>query len=400
MKYLFLGGVYPPSELKEIAKASSKGLDIASDNLQWSLITLLRRKVELEVISVLPVRSFPRGFRKIFIFGKAFQSNYEEKNVTVSFINVPIFKHFSILLSLIFYWKKYFFCSKKMVIISYGLSTPKLLSLIILKMFKRSISLIVYIPDLPQFMSSESSFLYRFLKGIDQYILKWCLNFFDKFILINSRMSLELNLKRNCIEIEGVYSGCFEKLTNHFQKENKTILYAGAVEKRYGLLHLITAFSKIVDPEFVLWICGTGSDEKELRSMASGDRRITFFGFVPHNEVLMMQLKATILVNPRLPHLTFTKYSFPSKTIEYFASGTPVVMYISEGFPAEYQKFCFVPKDFSITTLTELLERSCNLPMNQLLEIGVKAKNFIMTNKSIEAQTERIWNFICPEFEN
>ena len=38
-------------------------------------------------------------------------------------------------------------------------------------------------------------------------------------------------------------------------------------------------------------------------------------------------------VNPRQNNEEFTKYSFPSKTMEYLASGVPVVAYKLDGIP-------------------------------------------------------------------
>ena len=63
--------------------------------------------------------------------------------------------------------------------------------------------------------------------------------------------------------------------------------------------------------------------------------RIEFLGMLPRTDVLELQSKATILVNPRQPVGDFTKYSFPSKTIEYMASGTPLLMYKLPGIPEE-----------------------------------------------------------------
>lgn len=44
---------------------------------------------------------------------------------------------------------------------------------------------------------------------------------------------------------------------------------------------------------------------------------------VPNSGVLKAQSESEILVNPRNDNNEFTKYSFPSKVIEYLGSGTP-----------------------------------------------------------------------------
>ena len=56
-------------------------------------------------------------------------------------------------------------------------------------------------------------------------------------------------------------------------------------------------------------------------------------GCVTNDEIVRLQCEATLLVNPRPSDKEFCKYSFPSKTIEYMASGTPVLMTKLPGVP-------------------------------------------------------------------
>ena len=50
---------------------------------------------------------------------------------------------------------------------------------------------------------------------------------------------------------------------------------------------------------------------------------------------------ADVLVNPRPNNEEYTKYSFPSKNIEYLMTGKPVVAYMLDGMPAHYKKFLY-----------------------------------------------------------
>ena len=68
-----------------------------------------------------------------------------------------------------------------------------------------------------------------------------------------------------------------------------------------------------------------------------------------------MQHKATILVNPRTSEGEFTKYSFPSKTMEYLLAGKSVVINRIPGIPEEYFNYVYTPKDESIEALAECL---------------------------------------------
>ena len=66
---------------------------------------------------------------------------------------------------------------------------------------------------------------------------------------------------------------------------------------------------------------------------------IRYFGFVSHERALELQAKAALLINPRSPKGVFTRYSFPSKTLEYMRSGKPVVCHRLEGIPEEYDPY-------------------------------------------------------------
>ena len=46
-----------------------------------------------------------------------------------------------------------------------------------------------------------------------------------------------------------------------------------------------------------------------------------------------------MLVNPRPDNEEYTRYSFPSKNIEYLLTGKPVVAYLLSGMPEVYQDF-------------------------------------------------------------
>ena len=45
------------------------------------------------------------------------------------------------------------------------------------------------------------------------------------------------------------------------------------------------------------------------------------------------------------------QYSFPSKTMEYLASGTPSIAYKLEGIPSEYYPFIIFPESNDVESL-------------------------------------------------
>jgi glycosyltransferase involved in cell wall biosynthesis len=74
-----------------------------------------------------------------------------------------------------------------------------------------------------------------------------------------------------------------------------------------------------------LHLYGDGDFADELEEIARNNERIKYFGVKPNDYVVAEQLKVILLVNPRPTNEEYTRYSFPSKNMEYMVSGTPVL---------------------------------------------------------------------------
>ena len=171
-------------------------------------------------------------------------------------------------------------------------------------------------------------------------------------------------------------------------------MYTGRLNRRYGLELLLQAVKEWQDTDVELWLCGSGEMEEEIRSYAAQDPRIRFFGFLPHEETVRLQRQATVLVNPRTNQGEYTKYSFPSKTMEYMASGRPVMMFRLDGMPEEYDAFlAYIPEESAESvrnTMRSLKERD----PAELDAIGARGREFVLKNKNRNVQMQRVLDFI------
>jgi glycosyltransferase involved in cell wall biosynthesis len=148
------------------------------------------------------------------------------------------------------------------------------------------------------------------------------------------------------------------------------------------------------DPLARLIICGIGDSEEEICKAADNDTRIDFRGQLPRQEVLQLQREATVLVNPRQNDETFTRYSFPSKTMEYLASGVPVVAYKLDGIPDEYDKYLTYPTGETAQDLAKALEGVCALDVATWERVGQAGREFVLNYKNQEIQAKRILDFL------
>ena len=102
------------------------------------------------------------------------------------------------------------------------------------------------------------------------------------------------------------------------------------------------------------------------------------------------QQKATLLVNPRQNNEEFTKYSFPSKNLEYMLSGRPTICYMLDGVPDEYSNYLIVPENDSVEALAEAIKSVFDKTYEEQSQIGIKARNFVLENKNYLVQTRKI----------
>jgi glycosyltransferase involved in cell wall biosynthesis len=80
--------------------------------------------------------------------------------------------------------------------------------------------------------------------------------------------------------------------------------------------------------------------------------------------------------------------------MEYFASGTPVLMYRLQGIPEEYYSYCYTIKGFSVDEFKESLINVLSIDEQERLALGKKAKEFILTEKTANLQVKRILKFL------
>ena len=162
-----------------------------------------------------------------------------------------------------------------------------------------------------------------------------------------TRRYLKPNQRFLCVEggiDQAVYDYFGQASADEKQQENgiTTYMYAGILEPVTGVDMLLKAFSRINNPTIRLKISGKGSMVKLVQEAAKQDDRITYLGCVPYEEYLCNLKQADVLVNPRNMDLPENENNFPSKIMEYLATGKPI---ISTRFPGwekynEYIDFC------------------------------------------------------------
>ena len=122
--------------------------------------------------------------------------------------------------------------------------------------------------------------------------------------------------------------------------------------------------------------------------------QIKYFTSMSVEELRTLQKKATVLINPVRGSHEFTKYFFPSKTMEYLASGTPAIMYKLLCLPQDYYPYIYFVEEETVDSLREKIVMVCEKPQQELDEFGKKASEFIKTQKNAFVQTQKIVDMV------
>lgn len=220
---------------------------------------------------------------------------------------------------------------------------------------------------------------------------------YDGYMFLAEAMNSYLNLhNKPYIIIEGFADNQAKVFdAGVIEKSNpKVIMYAGGTHRQYGLPMLVDAFTSIQTNDWNLHIYGQGNYDTELRKVCEKDHRIKFWGLKPNAEIIRAQREATLLVNPRPTHEEFVKYSFPSKTMECMASGTPLLTTKIPSMPADYYDHVYLIEDESATGFVSTLMRVMSYGEKELEEKGRGASQFVLRNKNNIMRARDFYQFI------
>ena len=240
------------------------------------------------------------------------------------------------------------------------------------------------VTDLPDMLSGS-----RFSKGLANFVIRHCTH----YVLLTQAMNDYLNKTgKPYVILEGHADITMaEKIPSMEKKTSPRIcFYAGGVSKQYGLGNLVEGFRNADIPNAQLHIYGPGDYVKELQKIAEEDSRVFYGGMLLNQEIVEKEQEATLLVNPRPTNEEYVKYSSPSKTMEYMASGTPVLTTVLPGMPKEYYPYLFLLEDETAEGIAQALTELLTKSEEELFEKGRRARAFVLDQRNNLVQAQKI----------
>ena len=389
MRKILLGFVFSDKRGKDLLDWGSKGLQTASNQYQLGFLEGIGGGDE--IISATALGGFPFRNKKLLYKTEKEESSFG-KITYLPFFNFYLIREKMFELGIYKQLRSYLFVDEQEIqVYVYSLFLPFLRALKKLKEeFGERINYCLIIPDLPsQYGLMRSKYSLRGLKDRleirNKFKFAHCA---DSFVFLTESMA-DLFPPKPYTVIEGFLP---QISFDYKQKRDpKTILYTGSLNAAFGIKNLLKAFMEIEDPQYRLWICGVGDHQKAVEDATKIDQRIQYMGYLDKKQISLLQTRCDVLINPRPPQDTFTKYSFPSKTMEYLLSGSKVLMYKLEGIPQEYYKYIYEIKDSSVGGLKGAIIDACN-DKEFFVKRSSEQIQWMLANKNAQQQVAKIIN--------
>lgn len=279
-------------------------------------------------------------------------------------------------------------------VFAYEMHFPYLFCMRLIKRINPNIKTVLICPDLSIYMDLDSKklSLKALLKRIEAKFVKKYLKKIDGYILFTKQMyDYFAKYEKPYVVLEGVYS---DKYSLNDSQKKQFIMHAGSLHRNVGIEALIEAFENIENSTHELWFFGSGAMDEYILEKSKKNKKIKHMGFVSPQELFEYEKQATLLVNVRDPKAEYTKYSFPSKTFEYMASGTPYLSTDLPGIPEEYKQYMFLIEDNKPETIRRGILNVLALTTQERNEFGEKARTFILKEKNKFVQSHKIIDFI------
>ena len=368
MKVLMLCGVFAKENEQEVVRHARAAVEFSANVFQQKLIEGFRwLDKDFSVISAPFVGAYPNASDIVRFRGFA---DRQSLCSYVPFNNIWGLRNFSRAAALKKAVREFIRDEDgQKLIVVYCPHTPFIEAAVYAKKKDPRIKICLYVPDLPHYMNlnADRSWFYDLAKAYDIAVMTRLMKKVDSYVLLTEQMKDALPVGDKPYRvIEGIITRQELQRPEVIKQKDGLIrvVYTGKLNACFGVKKLVDAFCLLPDPNCRLVLCGRGDCEDYIREKSAADSRILYQGQVTADVAGEWIRRADVLVNPRQNDEEYTKYSFPSKNIEYLLSGNPMVGYMLSGMPEDYRRFMHIVPDDRVESLRDALEKASRAPVS------------------------------------
>lgn len=200
------------------------------------------------------------------------------------------------------------------------------------------------VPDLPKNMGKTKNFIRKMAKRIDLIVIK-CLikKYVDSFVAFTKDIDAEINtLGKPSFISEGLVfpNDCTDC---HHADSKIRCNYTGKLDEQNGV-ELIAETAKLLCNENIVFdIYGTGPLLNHLIDESEKTNNLVVHGYIDYRNAQHELSKSSILLSPRFSDREYTKFSFPSKILDYLSSKKPIVTFDLPCYTQDMRKVFYFP---------------------------------------------------------
>lgn len=169
---------------------------------------------------------------------------------------------------------------------------------------------------------------------------------YDVVIGLSQNIKQKLNNSQKFIVMEGGISiNEFEHFKLSPQKDIVNIMYSGLLSDITGVDIFLEAIKMNNNNKLRFIITGKGPFEEKIKELEKLDSRVIYYGYVDYKEYIRLLEKSDILINPRNMNLDQNKNNFPSKIMDYLASGRIIISTKFPGYDNFEENITFIESD-------------------------------------------------------
>ena len=396
MKYIFCSSIYDMGDYEKLSQKSKIPLSLADHNLCRNIILGLDEATgaPVQLINNVQIPNYPT-YPRVFFKKKHWSHTPGAEDIHCGFVNLPLIKHISRAITTFSAIKKVVNASpqEEICLLTYDVRLGIALAINRAKRRFPHIRSCIVMPDVPtEVLAASTGGKISFKAKMWAKVKMGFIRKFDSYVFVTDPMKEVVDVtKKPYTVVEGIYNNHQPPLAEP-TTDKKVIFYSGQLNPAYGMENLLEAFVQLYKDhrDMELWLCGNGRLVPKIKELAAECPGIQFYGYVSGERVRQLQAQATVMVNPRQNTGGLTRFSFPSKTMEYLASGRPVLGYRLDGIPEEYDAYIQYVEDNSLQALQSKLLEICSLSAEERRKIGEKSRKFILENKTPKMQCSKI----------
>jgi glycosyltransferase involved in cell wall biosynthesis len=391
LRVLFLGFALPDEAFTRLLECDA-GMPIQTQRFGWSVIeAMTSADISVSIVSAAPATDYPHNSH-LFFRGFNF-TDHGVAGTTISFVNVTGLKHATRYATARRVSRRTASRAQPDAVVIHGVHSPFLWCGIHLGR-KYGVPVIVILTDPPSQRSQHDSASSRSLKRVDRDLIRGALKRVDGVIALTEDLATDFAPTVPYLLMEGIAKPlqAIPRLGVGRALTPKRVVYAGGLHEAYGVSELLASVCSS-EGDWQLWFYGRGPLEAAITAKAASSPRVKFGGLADAAQLATAYADADLLVNPRSASADFTRHSFPSKLLEYLASGRPVLSTRLSGIPLEYEPYLYWTEGDS-ASLSDSIDSILSLPQKSLNAKATAGREFILSSRSSAAQGRRIREFI------